>query len=208
MSIIRYRYLEENWETVSGTNYKLETIQPYDRWYVICTATSMTNSEGCGQTVTLMSRDMFSGRLISAEVVLRTDQFSNYPVFKITREESSGGRFEQYIGAGYSSSLGTLSSSAVRIADTCQHQTLFVKANSFSVPYAANRFRETNPGGRNLCKFTVYSGDQVVFERTNSVCPEVEEANQCPEDTCEVTCGDTICCYGSDGVSVANFPRS
>lgn len=30
----------------------------------------------------------------------------------------------------------------------------------------------------------------------------------CPENTCEVTCGDTICCYGSDGIAVSSFPVS
>ena len=30
--------------------------------------------------------------------------------------------------------------------------------------------------------------------------------NVCPENTCEVICGDTICCYGSDGISVDSFP--
>lgn len=32
--------------------------------------------------------------------------------------------------------------------------------------------------------------------------------NQCPENTCEVICGDTICCYGSDGIAVDSFPRT
>lgn len=33
-------------------------------------------------------------------------------------------------------------------------------------------------------------------------------STSCPEGTCEVTCGDTICCYNSQGISVANFPAS
>lgn len=32
--------------------------------------------------------------------------------------------------------------------------------------------------------------------------------SQCPENTCEVTCGDTICCYNSEGIAVESFPAN
>ena len=63
----------------------------------------------------------------------------------------------------------------------------------------------------NGCVFVAFKGPQYVFGRTNEeACPEVEviEDSQCPEGTCEVTCGDTICCYGSDGIAVTSFPRT
>lgn len=34
------------------------------------------------------------------------------------------------------------------------------------------------------------------------------EDNVCPDGTCEVICGNTICCYGSDGVAIASFPNT
>lgn len=60
------------------------------------------------------------------------------------------------------------------------------------------------------CIFKIFLNGETVFNRTSSNCPEVEvtEESKCPENTCEVICGDTICCYGSDGISIANFPRS
>jgi hypothetical protein len=30
----------------------------------------------------------------------------------------------------------------------------------------------------------------------------------CPPNTCNVVCGNTICCYGADGISVLNFPNT
>lgn len=30
---------------------------------------------------------------------------------------------------------------------------------------------------------------------------------QCPPNTCQVECGNTICCYNSNGISVLNFPK-
>jgi hypothetical protein len=32
--------------------------------------------------------------------------------------------------------------------------------------------------------------------------------NQCPPNTCDVLCGNTICCYNSDGISVFNYPNT
>jgi hypothetical protein len=31
-------------------------------------------------------------------------------------------------------------------------------------------------------------------------------SNECPPNTCRVICGDTVCCYGSDGIAVESFP--
>ena len=60
--------------------------------------------------------------------------------------------------------------------------------------------------------FIVKNNGETVFSRIESTFPDVVTecvANQqCPEDTCEVVCGDTICCYGSDGIAVTSFPRT
>ncbi|MGL5078540.1 MAG: hypothetical protein ACRDBG_22305 [Waterburya sp.] len=51
----------------------------------------------------------------------------------------------------------------------------------------------------------------LLYSRTTTVLPEsigiTCEQQQCPPNTCEVECGNTICCYGSDGISVLNFPK-
>ena len=51
--------------------------------------------------------------------------------------------------------------------------------------------------------YYVLSQDEPRFEWKE--CDEIKK-EECPEGTCEVTCGDTICCYGSDGIAVQNFP--
>lgn len=40
------------------------------------------------------------------------------------------------------------------------------------------------------------------FIRCKSCC------SSCPPDTCAVLCGDTVCCYGADGVAVETIPVS
>jgi hypothetical protein len=42
------------------------------------------------------------------------------------------------------------------------------------------------------------------IKRTNFCSP----LNQCPPNTCDVLCGNTICCYGADGISVFNYPNT
>jgi hypothetical protein len=74
-------------------------------------------------------------------------------------------------------------------------------------------FNSANWGGANSnsctvagCNFKVFSGQTTILNLTYTTCPEVEIAG-CPPNTCDVLCGNTICCYGSDGVSVLNFPN-
>jgi hypothetical protein len=57
------------------------------------------------------------------------------------------------------------------------------------------------------CNFKVFSGQTTILNLTYASCPEVEIAG-CPPNTCDVLCGNTICCYGADGVSVLNFPNT
>lgn len=59
------------------------------------------------------------------------------------------------------------------------------------------------------CKFTVYTGNREVYQRTEDVCPRVEEFDfdACPPDTCPVPCGNSICCYQRNGISIKRIPR-
>jgi hypothetical protein len=62
----------------------------------------------------------------------------------------------------------------------------------------------TNQG----CTLRVFEQGQLVHSQTFTTCPEAEiVTNQCPPNTCDVLCGNTICCYGADGVSVFNYPN-
>jgi hypothetical protein len=54
-------------------------------------------------------------------------------------------------------------------------------------------------------EFRVYSDNQLTHSEIRDGCPMAELAEGCPPDTCEVVCGDTMCCYNSQGISVSNF---
>lgn len=63
-------------------------------------------------------------------------------------------------------------------------------------------------GTQSTCTFKAYKGSILVVNRTQQSCPEVEYFDQCPPNTCEVLCGNTICCYNSEGISVFNYPNT
>lgn len=60
------------------------------------------------------------------------------------------------------------------------------------------------------CIFTAYKNGQQVYRQQQASCPLVQcvSAQQCPPNTCDVLCGNTICCYNSEGISVFNYPNS
>ena len=211
--MLRYRYPGEAWQEVKGDKYTFEEIQPYEWWYFYCDATSMSNPEGCGSPVVLMSKGRLFGRLIEANVIIPVDSFGGYVQFDALIEDRYGRQYRQVIHVTYSPSLGTTSNAIVRLASECQNRVLYVRPGSFGSVYAADRWRNTNPNNNNECRFTVFSGQQIIFQRTQWGCPEVElietedELVQCPEGTCQVDCGSVYCCYGSDGYAVDSFSK-
>jgi hypothetical protein len=59
-------------------------------------------------------------------------------------------------------------------------------------------------------EFRVFKNNQVVLTDTGSAQPNVTYTCGvgCPSNTCDVLCGNTICCYNSDGISVFNYPNT
>lgn len=210
--LYKYRYPSEDWQEIEGTKYTLEDIQPYAWWYFFCDAISMSSQEGCGTPVTLISRGRIFGRLIEATIATPVDSFGEYISFDALIEDRFGRQYRQSIGVSYSPTLGTASSATVRLADNCQSRVLYVLPNNFGEIYAGDRWRDTNPGNNNECKFTVFLENDVVFERTQWGCPEVEligeeEEKVCPEGTCQVSCGNVYCCYDSSGIAVSSISK-
>lgn len=60
--------------------------------------------------------------------------------------------------------------------------------------------------------FEVKNQGVLIYTRTDRSIPNIstycQGNQQCPENTCEVICGDTICCYNSEGISVESFPAN
>jgi hypothetical protein len=58
----------------------------------------------------------------------------------------------------------------------------------------------------------IYKNGQVIATDSGSSPPTVSHQcitpNQCPPNTCDVLCANTICCYGADGLSVFSYPNT
>ena len=58
------------------------------------------------------------------------------------------------------------------------------------------------------CTLEFYSSDELVYERTESVCPSVwSEEKVCPPGTCKVDCGNHYCCYDLQGNPVKTISK-
>lgn len=57
------------------------------------------------------------------------------------------------------------------------------------------------------CKFTVTDKTGIIYDRTESECPQVtvDCGKKCPPNTCECRNGMFVCCYDSNGYVIARF---
>jgi hypothetical protein len=94
-------------------------------------------------------------------------------------------------------------------------QTLYAGGNvslSYVVPGSLRNVRYSSPQG-DVIQYVleIYKEGQVIATDSGGAYPVVsyscEPGYECPPNTCDVLCGDTICCYNSDGISVMNFPN-
>jgi hypothetical protein len=61
-------------------------------------------------------------------------------------------------------------------------------------------------------QIAIYKNGQIIATDTGKQMPVVSHQcialDQCPPNTCDVLCENTICCYNSDGISVFNYPNT
>jgi hypothetical protein len=92
-------------------------------------------------------------------------------------------------------------------------QSIYFPLSEWSA--SANSFRIINIGDPikspcNNCRLVAYKNGVTVFNQAFLECPIVEigDFDVCPPNTCDVLCGNTICCYDSEGISVFSFPST
>jgi hypothetical protein len=79
--------------------------------------------------------------------------------------------------------------------------------------YEANNFNllKIHPSQiGNLYKLNIILDGLIIYSRTETYRPEYVEriGRECSSDTCAVLCGDTVCCYSSDGRATESFNLS
>ena len=204
--MIRYRYPNGEWQNVDGDRYELITSTQNSNTgccFNLC-AVRVTWDEVDRNTLE-HQYSKSEGKAIGYRVLANP----NKPMFFEGSRSSDSGN-----GAGTASSMllnlidrdGVLSS--IRFfRGNFPGATFFTEILESSVKVTFSDADSNNPPC-GTCVIKVYKNDNLIHENTNNVCPEVEEiqSNICPENTCEVICGDTICCYDSNGIAVESFP--
>ena len=210
MSIIKYRYPGEDWVEIEGDSYNFETTEE------TCQGSNVSQNP-----TILLSAEHNDGNIIykNAPREVAGDIGSVYSGINLTPDIieinftyiERKGTYTSYLDINKENSTWVRPKWTGAILGSFKYY-IWWKNRDGSWRYGGQLDPNASWASRyctpKQCIFKVFFGEEVVFSRTSLTCPEVEEASRCPEGTCEVTCGDTICCYGSDGISVANFPRS
>lgn len=208
--MIRYRYPDESWQEIDGDEYTLEQEKGECPvlYHAFGTFFSKNHSAGgCDKNAWWRTKVSLNGSVVKSWQPIVNS--SNYWTIEL-----NNGTFQD---------LTTIPQS--------QYDSNYLTNSSFGGivyktdggRFCTNRSRPGDGTGVVLTKliridgqsdncgdyiFTVTKNGQVVYQETREEIPEVEILGDgCPPDTCEVTCGDTICCYNSEGISVHDFPR-
>ena len=205
---IRYRYDNEEWITIADANsYELSDVETVTGVNEIVLDVTRIQFERNGETYRYVKE-----LVLTTEISARTYEIQLPPIFPYnnTTYERLGytlcGRLSiltrnpNVPGSQFAQSYASTSPNLVRARNPTYLGLLVSSVEN--VRYRGNPQFATN------CRFIAYKDSEVVYQEVRVSCPEVEivEEDTCPEGTCEVLCGDTICCYGSDGISVFNFP--
>ena len=79
---------------------------------------------------------------------------------------------------------------------------------SIPIGFAPTAYDANSPGGMRINKFigqycSAKGSPRPEVDYQEGSCDKCES---CPENTCPVTCGDRVCCYGNDGIAVKSIP--
>ncbi len=210
----KYRYPNENWQTIEGDRYSNELRQIQYYWYGFAEATSTGRSGSvldCGQRIELISKSGVSGIPVSANIVSRTDSFGEFLLFELKYKSSPTSTLirTSTLEIGYQPRPGVIEGSRTRVYSDCDIGVVRVAPGSWGGEYFADVQGNKYPVGGSQCTFTVFNSSQIVHQETRGICPEVEEIQQqtCPPGTCQVDCGNVYCCYGSNGIAVSSFSK-
>lgn len=207
--MIKYRYPGEEPKEIDGDDYSFELSGAFcdsDNHFQIAYIEARSERESDGQLYTDSSGVDNGGHAAGGT---QRSTFSSVSftrkIITVTFTQSNGEFYERYIEVNSAYPDGIWVSASLR---RIEHYYIFRNSDG-----SIRKTRKITPGSEwgcheEGCLFKVFKEGEEIYRRTHLSCPEVGEVGEgCPEGTCEVECGDTICCYGSDGISVFNFPK-
>lgn len=219
--MIRYRYQGGNWIEIQGDSYTLDSrlgqcYTGYIIWFDVdvkyghAVYNNSTNSWNWTEINQFTSRL----RLVSST---KAEKIHTFPFleFPNTEYDSHTPKIEGFkqVSAIFATTTGTQTKKSENThnlydAAVGSYYAHFFQAGTIRNIEVIPRNTEAQ-SCKSFCTIKIFNSGTLVHENTATNCPEVEVINNtqaCPENTCEVICGDTICCYDSNGIAVESFP--
>lgn len=204
MSII-YKYPQSEWIRLNeGTDWTLETIK------------TVTGASRIYLDVTRHRYKQINGEYVFSESrVIRT----NFPIFGfvtllLPTKPFDNQTFAFSDGIPLTQKIGVLRippddpKAIPTFGNTHTPTSLTRSGSGYLVANSGENYVFSgNYSEQQKCKFTVFDENkEIIYSELQDVCPEVKKiGKECPDDTCKVICGNTVCCYNSEGISVESF---
>jgi hypothetical protein len=208
MTKVRWRYSSESWQEVEGDNYLCEEVQvpcpnkPHELIYGRQNIVNATTSCTLTNITTFAPVRNWVGNASAPYTNLKfTVPGANFQRIFPDPINASGFNIHWCVANNYPFT--------VHVTDKDGIERLVLSASTRGLV-----FFKFQPVPGSVCpppnqKFTITKNGQTVYTETRLTCPEVKIiSDECPPNTCDVLCGDTICCYGADGISVFNYPNT
>ena len=222
MGIVSYRYPGEEWVTIKGDDYIVDKKEGqcyvgYVIWFDVDVKYAHPVYNKATKTWEWTKINQFTDRLklVSSS---KNEKIKDFP--RLIHENTQYSSYTPLI-KGFQTVEANFETIAGAVENKNEYTPWFYDSTSgsyyvhFFLPGTVRNIEviprgTEDPSCATKCIFEVFLDGETVFNRTSSSCPEIKQLKEetCPNDTCEVTCGDIICCYDSNGISVANFPRS
>lgn len=127
--------------------------------------------------------------------------------------------WDEYFKARHTLSPGKSFYSSLKLGASYIEQVIEKPLTNSQIVKITNNYQKINfgncetltflpPWGKYKVEFRLSTGgtDTRYFDTLPIFNLGCREPEGCPENTCEVICGNTVCCYNSDGESVESFP--
>lgn len=216
VSLVKYRYPEEEIQQIEGDNYSIDTE------YI-----NTTEWQAAGEATVLKigstqpKAGWFSTRTFT-EKEGEINKFDTHNLFKRkTGEHWFVGNSSCRVAANSIWELWRtreFSAPPSRLGDSRTPSLAYSKNPEFE-PENKTYYYD-NPiithwhpvNGEREITFKIFLNDSEVFTRVEIEKPpafvQIIEGRECPPETCPVSCGDQICCYASNGISVDSFLKA
>lgn len=194
--IVKWVYPNEGQDSRVANEYLLEGIEEYAEFYLRIKPHPAFREFGANYYA-------YNGFLDSR--IYTAPSGKNYPIVKADKPGANL-MVESSPGWGGSNDFASIPSGYYAV-----NTTKVIYSEGYIVQHQKTRVLSVVQTQENVTLLIKNNGE-LIYSRTASIAPTVTTEcvafQQCPPNTCEVICSDTICCYNSNGIAVESFTKT